>query len=198
MEEREVKVVLLGQSSVGKTCMVYKLISGYFDESATPTLGASYSLKILEVDKIEVSLQIWDTAGQERFRVLTPMYYRGAQAALLVYSITDELTFEEIDFWANSIKENNCDDVLLFLVGNKIDLHKDRKVSEESGRAKAEKIGAEFFETSAKTGDGIDELFLNIAKICIEKQDKAMKYTQSQSSSSRYYLNNDSQKKSCC
>ncbi|OHT13786.1 small GTP-binding protein [Tritrichomonas foetus] len=168
MEESEVKVVLLGQSAVGKTCIVSHLISGKFDDSASPTLGASYASKTLDIDNTKVSLQIWDTAGQERFRVLAPMYYRGAQAAILVYSIIDEATFTEIDYWSNSLKENAGNNVALFLVGNKCDLEKERAISEDSGQAKATSIGAQFFETSAMTGSGIEDLFLTLAKKCLE------------------------------
>ncbi|KAH0789637.1 small GTP-binding protein [Histomonas meleagridis] len=172
MDENEVKVVLLGQSAVGKTCIVSYLINGKYDDSASPTLGASYASKTLDVDGKKVSLQIWDTAGQERFRVLAPMYYRGAQAAILCYSIIDESTFTEIDYWSSNLKENAGPDVELFLVGNKCDLEKDRIISEEQGNAKASSIGAQFFETSALTGSGIEDLFTTISKKCLENMNE--------------------------
>ena len=172
MEENEVKVVLLGQSAVGKTCIVSYLINGKYDDSASPTLGASYASKTIDVDGKKVSLQIWDTAGQERFRVLAPMYYRGAQAAILCYSIIDESTFTEIDYWSSNLKENAGPEVELFLVGNKCDLEKDRIVSEEQGNAKASSIGAQFFETSALTGSGIEDLFTTISKKCLENMNE--------------------------
>ncbi|OHT10939.1 Ras-related protein Rab-5A [Tritrichomonas foetus] len=169
MEESEIKIVLLGKSDVGKTCIVGYFIRGRFMESASPTLGASYAAKTLDIDNSKVALQIWDTAGQERFRVLAPMYYRGSQAAILVFSITDEETFREIDYWSSSLKENTGPNVLVFLVGNKSDLENQRKVSEEEALKKAEEIGACYFETSALTGSGIEDLFLVVAKKCLEK-----------------------------
>ena len=172
MEENEVKVVLLGQSAVGKTCLVSFFIHGKFDESALPTLGASYASKTIDIDGKKVSLQIWDTAGQERFRVLAPMYYQGANAAILCYSIIDESTFTEIDYWSGNLKDNAGQDVELFLVGNKCDLENDRIISEEQGNAKASSIGAQFFETSALTGSGIEDLFTTISKKCLEKMGK--------------------------
>ena len=168
MEECELKVVLLGQSAVGKTCIVGSLVSGRFDENFSPTLGASYASKVLDINGKQVSLQIWDTAGQERFRVLAPMYYRGAQAAILVYSIIDDSSFGEIDYWSNSLNENAGSSVKLFLVGNKSDLDSQRVITFEQGENKANSIGAHFFETSAKTGDGINDLFTVISKVCLE------------------------------
>lgn len=170
MEENEVKIVLLGQSAVGKTCIVGRLISGKFDASASPTLGGSFASKNLNVSGTTVALQIWDTAGQERFRVLAPMYYRGAHAAVIVYSIVDSNTFEEVDYWANSLRENAGQDVTIFLVANKIDLEASRVVSEAAGAAKAKEIGGHFLETSALTGSGIDDLFVTIAKMYLERK----------------------------
>ena len=138
MEESEVKVVLLGQSAVGKTCIVNHLLTGKFDDSVSPTLGASYASKTLDVNGQKVSLQIWDTAGQERFRVLAPMYYRGAQAAILVYSIIEEASFQQIDYWSSSLKENAGSSVELFLVGNKCDLESERVIKEEHVKYKAD------------------------------------------------------------
>ena len=162
--ETEIKVVVVGQSDVGKTCIVSYLINGKFDNNTTPTLGAAFASKSIQVKNQNVMLQIWDTAGQERFRVFTPMYYRGAQAALVVYSIKDEDSFNEVDYWVRNIRENNGSTVSLYLVGNKSDLDYDRTVTEEQGREKADKINAEFFETSAVTGDGIEVLFDTVAK----------------------------------
>ena len=173
MEDCELKIVLLGQSSVGKTCIVGYLVAQKFDENFSPTLGASYATKTMEVDGKQVALQIWDTAGQERFRVLTPMYYRGAQAAILVYSIIDEDSFNAIDYWSNSLNENVGSSIKLFLVGNKSDLEESRVISEEKGQEKADSIGAKFFETSAKLGSGINDLFFTIAKTCLETTNPA-------------------------
>ena len=123
--ETEIKVVVVGQSDVGKTCIVSYLINGKFDNNTTPTLGAAFASKSIQVKNQNVMLQIWDTAGQERFRVFTPMYYIGAQAALVVYSIKDEDSFNEVDYWVRNIRENNGSTVSLYLFGNKSDLDYD-------------------------------------------------------------------------
>ena len=162
MSESDIKIVLLGQSGVGKTCLVGQFVMGKFDPAFSPTLGASYATKTMEVDSETISLQIWDTAGQERFRVLAPMYYHGAQAAIIVYSVADAPTFQEVDFWVQSLKDN-IKGIELFLVANKIDLE-ERSVSENEGKEKADAIEATYFETSAKLGYGINDLFLTLCK----------------------------------
>ena len=201
MEESEVKVVLLGQSAVGKTCIVNNLLTGKFDDSVSPTLGASYASKTLDINEQKVSLQIWDTAGQERFRVLAPMYYRGAQAAIIVYSIIDETSFQEIDYWASNLKENAGSSVDLFLVGNKCDLENERVIKEDQGRDKAESIGAQFLETSAFTGSGIIDLFTTLAKKCIENNSSTDVGTSGKDSSNTIDVSKKSSSKSgkgCC
>lgn len=171
MNDLDLKVVLLGQSAVGKTCIVGQFVMGKFDPAFCPTLGASYASKTIVINNQSIALQIWDTAGQERFRVLAPMYYHGAQAAILVFSVTNEESFREIDFWVQSIKEN-VKSIELFLVGNKIDLENERKITEEQGRLKAEEINALYFETSAKMASGVDELFMTLCKqVCNSKVD---------------------------
>ncbi|OHT11769.1 small GTP-binding protein [Tritrichomonas foetus] len=168
----EMKIVLIGDTNVGKTCIVKRATIGSFDEDSMPTLGASYTSKLIPVDDKEIRLQIWDTAGQERYRGMTPMYYRGAHAALIIYSITDESTFLEVDSWLTSLKDNASQNVMLFLAGNKIDNDDQRQVSPESGQAKATEIGAYFFEVSAKTGNGVEEMFQLIPKLFFEKYGK--------------------------
>ncbi|KAK8892295.1 hypothetical protein M9Y10_029520 [Tritrichomonas musculus] len=201
MEESEVKVVLLGQSAVGKTCIVNHLLTGKFDDSVSPTLGASYASKTLDINNQKVSLQIWDTAGQERFRVLAPMYYRGAQAAILVYSIIDDASFQEVDYWASSLKENAGSGVELFLVGNKCDLESERVIKEDQGKDKAESIGAQFFETSALTGASISDLFTTLAKKCIENNPSTESGTSGKENANTVDVTKKSSRKSgkgCC
>lgn len=201
MEESEVKVVLLGQSSVGKTCIVNHLLTGKFDDSVSPTLGASYASKTLDVNGQKVSLQIWDTAGQERFRVLAPMYYRGAQAAILVYSIVDEQSFQQIDYWASSLKENAGSSVELFLVGNKCDLESERVIKEEQGKDKADSINAQLFETSALTGAEINDLFTTLAKKCTENNQVNESQNDSKNNANTVDVTKKSSRKSgkgCC
>ncbi|KAH0790800.1 small GTP-binding protein [Histomonas meleagridis] len=171
-ETKELKLVLIGNTFVGKTCIVKKAISGVFSEDANPTLGASYVSKVINVGKNEVRLQIWDTAGQERFRGMTPMYFRGAHVAMIVYSICDKESFDGIDSWVESLHENAESDILIFLVGNKDDLEDQRVISSERGQEKATSIGAYFYEVSSKTGNGIEDLFNDIPRVYFEKHEE--------------------------
>jgi small GTP-binding protein len=166
----EHKVVLIGATSVGKSCIVKRGTTGIFDGSTLPTLGASYTSKSVNVGESLTRLLIWDTAGQERYRGITPMYYRNAVAAIIVYSIADRKSFKEVEVWLKSLEENIPGGVLLFLVGNKSDLDDIREVSIDEGQQKATALSAAFSEVSAKTGDGIEELFITVATTCLERR----------------------------
>lgn len=171
-ETNELKLVFVGNTSVGKTCIVKKATTGIFNEESISTLGASYVSKLVTYQGREIRLQIWDTAGQERYRGMTPMYYRGAHVAFIIYSISDRSSFEDVDDWLESLRENADVDIIIFLVGNKYDLENERKVSTEEGEKKAEEIGAIFYEVSAKIGYGIDDLFKDICNYYFEKHFK--------------------------
>jgi small GTP-binding protein len=176
-EQVEFKIVIIGAANVGKTCILKRGTTGAFDTGTMPTLGASYTSKWITVNDKLVQLLIWDTAGQERYRGITPMYYRNASGAIIVYSIADEESFGQIDAWLQSLRDNLPTSVLLFLVGNKSDLEGSRKVQIEEGQDKASAIKANFTEVSAKTGAGIEDLFVFIASTCLDaaakKGDKA-------------------------
>jgi small GTP-binding protein len=165
----EIKVILVGNTSVGKTCIVKRGNSGEFDDESVPTLGAAYLPKTVTVGATEVRLHIWDTAGQERYRGMAPMYFRGAHAAVLVFAVTDAQSFAGIDKWMESLQENASPSILKFLVANKIDLEEDRVVTFESGQSKAGELHAHFHEVSAKTGYGVDDFFQDVAKSYLEQ-----------------------------
>jgi small GTP-binding protein len=160
----EAKVVLLGATSVGKTCIVTRATSDFFDSEQVSTVGASFSAKTIETDDCRVTLRIWDTAGQERFRSLAPMYYQGSQCAIIVFSLDSADSFTEAAQWVEELNSHFDEMPILYLVGNKADLVDSRKVSVEEAQERADKIGAIYFETSAKTGQNIDELFVSIAE----------------------------------
>jgi Ras-related protein Rab-5C len=171
-ETPDFKIVLIGATSVGKTCIVKRATTGIFEVGTQPTLGASYTSKVVTANETSTRLLIWDTAGQERYRGITHMYYRNAVAALLVYGINDRDSFNQIDVWLRSLQENTPN-VLVFLVGNKLDLEDDRQVSVEEAQEKATEIRASFAEVSAKTGLGIEELFVCVASAAMEKKPAA-------------------------
>lgn len=164
MASIEAKVVLLGATNVGKTCIVNRATSDLFDPEQASTVGASFSAKTIQTPKARVTLRIWDTAGQERFRSLAPMYYQGSQAALIVFSITDRDTFDAAVEWYEEVKSHFEKMILIYLIGNKADLSDQRAVSLDEINARAEEFGATYFETSAKNGQNINEIFEDIAE----------------------------------
>ncbi|KAH0790220.1 small GTP-binding protein [Histomonas meleagridis] len=203
MKSLSAKVVLLGDTSVGKTALLTRIVTDTFDESITPTVGASYSYKTIEVDDKEVKFQIWDTAGQERYRCLSPIYCRDAQIGLILYSIDDKKTFEIIDFWVSSLIENSGSNVLLFLIGNKSDLREttpeEKCVTLQEGMDKAEEIHAGFYEVSAKTGSGVNELIQMVAQVFVESNQSHNKSKTSEEAVGVDIANAEQNKnKGCC
>ncbi|CAG4963663.1 unnamed protein product [Colias eurytheme] len=150
-------------TSVGKTSLVVRYIGKMFSKHISPTIGASFFTCNINVDDARVKLQVWDTAGQERFRSMAPMYYRNANAALLVYDITSAGSFAAIKGWVKELQSNVPEAMVLALVGNKCDLDACRAVSRGEATAYAADIGAQYCETSALHDQGIDQVFLNTA-----------------------------------
>eukprot|EP01105_Mastigella_eilhardi_P027760 TRINITY_DN8743_c0_g1_i1.p1 TRINITY_DN8743_c0_g1~~TRINITY_DN8743_c0_g1_i1.p1 ORF type:complete len:199 (+),score=65.12 TRINITY_DN8743_c0_g1_i1:56-652(+) len=160
--ELELKFVLLGPASAGKTCMALRYVQGRYEEQPA-TVGASFISKRLFVDGKKVKLAIWDTAGQERYRSMLPMYYRGAQAGLLCYDISDAESFNNVKTWVPELQQNLQKDAVIGLVGCKKDLE-GRKVSNVEASDFAKSINALHAETSSKTGEGIEEFFEQITR----------------------------------
>ena len=167
------KILLLGDSSVGKTCFLMRYSDNTFQEIHMSTIGLDYKLKNVQLDdgKI-VKIQIWDTAGQDRFRSITKNYYKGAHGIILIYDVTSRKTYENIKNWVSQIKEEVSEKVTIILVGNKIDDEKNRKVTTEEGENMAKECGLDFFETSAKSGVNIDSTFNELVKKTVEKYNK--------------------------
>jgi small GTP-binding protein len=164
IEPMPMKVVLVGDTQVGKTCIVTRLVSGTFRPSMPATIGAAFQTHSLSTPQGITTLQIWDTAGQERYRALAPMYYRSAEVAILVYDVTSTESFEGMQQWVTELSEKAPSFLKVAIVGNKIDLTDDRTVAQGMGKAFAEQHGVKVYaEVSAKTGDGIVNLFTNVA-----------------------------------
>mmetsp|Transcript_121857 Transcript_121857/g.171458 ORF Transcript_121857/g.171458 Transcript_121857/m.171458 type:complete len:201 (+) Transcript_121857:201-803(+) len=160
---REVKLVLLGSSGVGKTSLVLRFQAGTFDEHSQPTIGASFTQKdVVTKDNTVARFKIWDTAGQEKFRGLTPMYFRGAEAAVLVYDVTQRSSFDELDFWVKELRKQTSGDVVLTIAANKCDLAPDATFDEAESFAAS--LGATLFQTSAKSDKNVTECFAHIAE----------------------------------
>ena len=171
----EVKIVLLGNINVGKTSIASRYCKNSFNEHHINTIGGAYQQqKVVLSNGAIVKLHIWDTSGQERFRAMTNLYYRDAQVAILTYDITSESSFSGISFWIEELKykvEN--ENMILCLVGNKCDVSDDeRKISKNQGKKYAEENNLLFYETSAKNGDGVKELFNDVAKQAYEQLKK--------------------------
>lgn len=160
MKNVEGKVVVLGSQGVGKTSLVVRYIGKMFSHHISPTVGASFFSCTINVDDTRVKLQVWDTAGQERFRAMAPMYYRNANAALLVYDITQKATFNSVKTWVRELKRNVEEPLVLCVVGNKTDLEVMREVSRDEAMEYAHSIAASYFEASALNDCGIDDVFL--------------------------------------
>ena len=167
MEYKEVcpeyKITLVGESGVGKTCIIKRFIENKFDKSVTTNMTATYFTKKIEYEELEnlqVELNIWDTAGEEVFRSLTKIFYKDTDAAILVYDCTDKHSFEEMkDYWYEQIKEKAPESIVLAIAAGKCDLTETEEVNEEEAKAFAQEIGAIFKVTSAANNIGIDELF---------------------------------------
>lgn len=153
------KLILVGDASVGKTNILSKYLSNHFDPNSKATVGVEFGTKNLEIDNKKIKVQIWDTAGQERYKSITSTYYKGAKGAIIVYDITRKVTFENIDKWIGDLKINGDEKIIIFLVGNKSDLNDMREVNKDDGINKSEKYNMSFLETSALYGDNISKVF---------------------------------------
>ena len=164
------KILLLGDSGVGKSCIIIRYIENNFSNNLMNSIGVDFKLKNIEIDSKKIKLQIWDTAGQERFKTITTSYYKGAHAILVVFDITDRDSFDHVRNWMADIDKFAKEGVLRILVGNKCDLMNNRQVSTEEAKEIANKYGIKYIETSAKDTINIDDLFISTAKYLLSKQ----------------------------
>jgi Ras-related protein Rab-11A/Ras-related protein Rab-11B len=156
------KVVLIGDSGVGKSNLLSRFTRNEFNLESKSTIGVEFATKSIQVDAKTVKAQIWDTAGQERYRAITSAYYRGAVGALLVYDISKQITFENVERWLKELRDHAEQNIVIMLVGNKSDLRHKRAVTTEHAMAFAESNNLAFIETSALDATGVDEAFRQI------------------------------------
>ncbi|XP_048476335.1 ras-related protein Rab-13-like [Rhincodon typus] len=166
------KLLLIGDSGVGKTCLIIRFADDNFNSTYISTIGIDFKIKTVDVGGKKIKLQVWDTAGQERFKTITTAYYRGAMGIILVYDITDEKSFENIQNWMKSIKENASATVERMLLGNKCDMENKRKVPKDKAEKLAKDHGIRFFETSAKSSLNVEEAFRSLAHDILIKTSK--------------------------
>lgn len=179
---RSLKVVFVGDTKVGKSSILTRFVHGQFDRNIAATVGAAFLTKVVESKTGNVRLQLWDTAGQEKFRSLAPMYYRSAAVAVLVYDVTQPGSKAAIVDWAAEIADRAPPSTKIVVVGNKIDATTDRVLFREQGEEIANEIGAvAHFETSALTGEGINDMFTAIADFQAENDDVVERSAQKKS-----------------
>mmetsp|Transcript_14551 Transcript_14551/g.35478 ORF Transcript_14551/g.35478 Transcript_14551/m.35478 type:complete len:203 (-) Transcript_14551:453-1061(-) len=169
MSQLACKVVLLGEGRVGKTSLCLRYVNNVFSDKQKSTITATYLDKFLNIGKKSVKLMIWDTAGQERFHALGPIYYRDANGALLVYDITDRDSFTKVRHWVKELRKIVGKDIVLCIVGNKIDMEKKRQVDKDEALKYAEQVGAVHCLASAKSGRGVEQAFLELTKGLLKK-----------------------------
>merc|ERR1711935_668480 len=158
------KLLLIGDSGVGKSCLLLRFADDTYTESYISTIGVDFKIRTIELEGKTVKLQIWDTAGQERFRTITSSYYRGAHGIIVVYDVTDQESFANVKQWLNEIDRYANENVNKLLVGNKSDLTAKRAVDYETAKAFADEIGIPFMETSAKSADNVEQAFMTMAQ----------------------------------
>jgi len=168
------KLLLIGDSGVGKTCVLFRFAEDAFNSTFISTIGIDFKIRTIELDGKKIKLQIWDTAGQERFRTITTAYYRGAMGIMLVYDITNEKSFDNIKNWIRNIEEHATSDVEKMVLGNKCDMNDRRQVSKERGEQLAIEYGIKFMETSAKASINVEEAFFTLARDIKSKMDRKM------------------------
>nr|XP_058972215.1 ras-related protein Rab-10-like [Pocillopora verrucosa] len=187
------KLILVGDSGVGKTDILFRFSDDAFNTTFQTTIGIEFMMKTIELQGKKIKLQIWDTAGQERFHTITSAYYRGAMGVMLVYDITQEKTFDNIPKWLRDIEEN-APDVEMMILGNKCHMDDRRVVTKERGEQIAREHGIRFFEISAETNVNIEQAFYTLAEDILKKQ----LTKDNEETSQNIRVNNIQEKKSSC
>jgi small GTP-binding protein len=163
------KVIIIGDSGVGKSCILSRFTNHNFNREHDLTIGVEYGAKIMNINKRNIKMQIWDTAGQERFKSITRSYYRNVAGIIMVYDMTNRTSFNNIEKWLEDVKAVLPNNPCMTLVGNKSDLNHRRNVSKDEGQRLAYRYNMVFIETSARNKEHIDDIFSNIASEILEK-----------------------------
>ena len=200
--DKTCQILLLGDMAVGKTCLINRYTNGVFKEEYISTVGFDYYTKQEEINNKTVQVKLWDTAGQERFKTLTPSFLRNAEGVIIVFDVTSQDSFDNVKGWINSIKSNLGEKIIpIIIVGNKIDMENMREISKGDGNKTASENGFKYFETSAKTGKGVDEAFKEIVNQILDIQDKNDDEKVDERPSVKIHKDNNKdnqKKKGCC
>ena len=157
------KLLLIGDSGVGKSCLLLRFADDTYTESYISTIGVDFKIRTIDIGGKSIKLQIWDTAGQERFRTITSSYYRGAHGIIVVYDVTDQASFSNVKQWLQEIDRYACENVNKLLVGNKCDLTTKKVVDYNTAKEFADGLGIPFLETSAKNSTNVEDAFVTMA-----------------------------------
>ena len=192
------KVLLLGDSTVGKTCFLLRYCDKTFQDAHLSTIGLDYRVKTMTLkNKKNIKLQIWDTAGQDRFRAITKNYYKGANGIILIYDVTNLQTYENVKNWITQIREETNPNVVIYLAGNKIDIpQEERAVKTEEGKEIANEYKLQFKETSAKDGINVNEVFQELVEKIDEVNSKLE--VSKPEPKNKLYSPGKKKKSSCC
>ena len=198
------KIVLIGDSGVGKTNILSRFINNEFSITTQATVGVEFGSKIIKKGEKLIKLQIWDTAGQERYKSITSAYYKGSKGAFVVYDISRKSTFDNVDKWIDELKNHGSEDVFILLIGNKCDLKSERQVTEDEAAKKAEQLKISYCETSALDGKNIEYAFDTVVEEVAKKNSSDNNEVRNEKNSKGVTLdtggNKDGEdnKKTCC
>ena len=188
-----IKLVMLGESGVGKTSVIDRYTTGNFPEASKPTIGAAFLTKEVRFNDTCYDLMIWDTAGQEEYRGLAPMYYRNASVAIVMFDITNQASFDAVDYWIKDLKDNAGPEICVILCGNKTDKEKEEGVVNQSAVLDfAQSQGISYVTTSALTGEGVDMLFQTAVTVFAKTQKTPISLNQDQN------IENNDSRSYCC
>lgn len=199
------KIIFVGDSGVGKSSLLSVYVNKIFDINIKSTIGVEFATKTINMDNYNIKLQIWDTAGQERYRAITSAYYRGALGVFLVFDVTNEISFYNLDRWIEEITNNSSVDIKIVIIGNKSDKTENRKIPTQMAMNYCEKKGYNYFETSALRNSQIEEVFYDISKqiydnkkIELQNYDNHQMYISAATQPIKLENSSKSKKKSCC
>ena len=194
----EAKIITLGDSMVGKTCLILRFIENLFTSNYLSTIGFDLKKKLIKLENNEkIKLLIYDTAGQERFKSLSRNYIKKADGIMVIYDITNKETFKNVENWIICAKEEMKKNIPIYLVGNKADLEEDRKISYEEGKSLSEQYGLKFYETSCQTGDNVEKCFTDLAQDLYDIQKKE-KEKENGDNNIKIETKKSAKKKKCC